>query len=192
MSAELRHVLGFLLLLVIVVAGIAVVSALYMMFRRKTGMPVERTGWFPGFSKTFSFSIGGPPGQLPDAASLEDMQRTQPLDPHVREHYRRYWERAKDRFEKNPVEGLKEAQDVLTDLMKERGSSAVSLSEKRVAAMDLLQAVGSMSDIFGTIDNARSAARGMAAAREGSDASVEDLRQAMAVYESAFEKLLAE
>jgi hypothetical protein len=179
------------LLAVFFIAGVVAIVAAFKLFRKKIGFSIERGSTFPVFSRTFNFSIGGPPpDSLPTPQELSAMQKLEPLDSHVRERYVRYWERAKDRFDRYPVDAVRDAEQLLTDLMKERGSSAVSMDEKREYAMDVAQTLCGMDDVFGKIENARAAARGMSAAREGRDADVEDLRQAMLVYESAFQKLL--
>jgi hypothetical protein len=187
MSDEWRQILGFVLVFAVVpIAAMVIVFAAYRMFRNRSEMP-------PGsFSKTFRFSIGSSPDQMPVTGNLDEIQQPQPLDPDVRDRYRRYWERTKDRFDGNPLESVKEAERLLTDLMEERRSSQVSLSEEKESALDLIQTFGGIGDVFATIEHAKAAARGMSAAREGGEANAEDLRQAMQVYESAFEKLLAE
>jgi hypothetical protein len=192
MSDQSRQILIFALVFLVAIAGIVAVVMAYLMFRRKIGSPVERDGWIPTFSKTFRFSVGPTPDQLPSTSDLEAMQKSQPLDQHTRDRYLLHWQRTKDRFDRHPVDAVRDAEELLTELMKERGSSALSLTEKRVYAMDLLQALGGIGGIFGAVENARAAGRGMAAAREGNEASPEDLRQAMAIYDAAFEKLLAD
>lgn len=180
-----------MLLAVIFLAGTLAMVALYKL-RKRVGGSTERGGTFPVFSKTFSFSIGPPPVDIPSARILPEAEKLAPLDPHVRDKYVRYWERAKERFERNPLESVKEAQEILMDLSKERGSSAVSLTERQEYTMDLIGALSGADDLFARVVNAQSAARGIAAAREGSEANVEDLRNALLVYESAFQRLIGE
>lgn len=193
MSDEWRQIVGFLLVFVVVpVAGMVIVVAAYRMFRKRSGSPVDRDGWIPRFSKTFRFSIGSSPDQMPVTGDLETMQLAQPLDQHTRDRYRLHWERTKDRFDGHPAEAVREAERLLTELMKERGWSGISLTEKKVYTMDFLQALAGIDGIFGAVENARAAGRGMRAAREGNEARPEDLRQAIAIYDAAFEKLLAD
>jgi hypothetical protein len=191
MNDQWRQIVGFLLVFVVVpVAGMVIVVSAYMMFRKRSGSPVDRDGWIPRYSKTFRFSIGSSPDQMPVTGDLETTQLAQPLDQHTRDRYRLHWERTKDQFDSHPIEALREAEQLLTELMKERGWSGITLTEKKGYAMDLLQALGGIDGVFGAAENARAAGRGMLAAREGHGANPEDLRHAMAIYDAAFEKLL--
>jgi hypothetical protein len=124
------------------------------------------------------------------AAEAELLERTErragfditPLEPEARDRYVEAWRRTQARFVDEPAEATREADRLITSVMRDRGYP-VDDFEQRAADLSV--------DHPQVVDDYR-AAHAIAAANDRSEASTEDLRQALVHYRSLFEELLEE
>ncbi|HEX2155611.1 MAG TPA: hypothetical protein VHS79_01305 [Actinomycetes bacterium] len=103
-----------------------------------------------------------------------------PLEPEARTRYIEAWRNTQAQFVDEPVEATREADRLITSVMRDRGYP-VDDFEQRAADISV--------DHPQVVDDYR-AAHAIAAANERSEASTEDLRQALVHYRSLFEELL--
>jgi hypothetical protein len=124
------------------------------------------------------------------AAEAELQERTErrasfdivPLEPEARDRYVEAWRQTQARFVDEPAEATREADQLITSVMRDRGYP-VDDFEQRAADVSV--------DHPQVVDDYR-AAHAIAAANDRSEASTEDLRQALVHYRSLFEELLEE
>ena len=102
------------------------------------------------------------------------------LDPEVRTRYIEAWHNTQALFVDEPVQATREADRLITSVMRDRGYP-VDDFEQRAADISV--------DHPQVVDDYR-AAHAIAAANDRSEASTEDLRQALVHYRSLFEELL--
>jgi hypothetical protein len=122
------------------------------------------------------------------AAETELRERTErraqfdvvPLEPEARTRYIEAWRHTQAQFVDEPAEATREADRLITSVMRDRGYP-VDDFEQRAADISV--------DHPQVVDDYR-AAHAIAAANERSEASTEDLRQALVHYRSLFEELL--
>jgi hypothetical protein len=122
------------------------------------------------------------------AAETELRERTQrrdrldivPLEPDARERYVVAWRSTQALFVDEPSEACREADRLITSVMRDRGYP-VDNFEQRATDVSV--------DHPQVVDDYR-AAQAIAAANARSEASTEDLRQALVHYRSLFEELL--
>jgi len=105
-----------------------------------------------------------------------------PLGAEQREVYAREWDEVQARFVDMPVDAMRDADSLLSRVMRERGYP-VSDFEQRAADVSV--------DHPGVVDNYRRA-QSISQRSAAGEASTEDLRQAMVHYRSLFNELLAE
>jgi hypothetical protein len=103
-----------------------------------------------------------------------------PLDPADRVRYVEAWRLTQARFVDEPAEATREADRLITAVMRDRGYP-IDDFEQRAADVSV--------DHPQVVDDYR-AAQAIASANERSEASTEDLRQALVHYRSLFEELL--
>jgi hypothetical protein len=122
------------------------------------------------------------------AAETELQERTErragfdivPLEPEARARYIEAWRNTQAQFVDEPVEATREADRLITSVMRDRGYP-VDDFEQRAADISV--------DHPQVVDDYR-AAHAIAAANDRAEASTEDLRQALVHYRSLFEELL--
>jgi hypothetical protein len=122
------------------------------------------------------------------AAESELLERTErrerleivSLEPAARARYVEAWRHTQAQFVDEPAEATREADRLVTSVMRDRGYP-VDDFEQRAADISV--------DHPQVVDDYR-AAHAIAAANERSEASTEDLRQALVHYRSLFEELL--
>jgi type VI protein secretion system component VasK len=105
-----------------------------------------------------------------------------PLEPSARERYAEAWNRVQADFVDRPVEAVREADRLVTEVMRERGYPMDDF-DQRVADVSV--------DHPHIVDNYR-AAHQISLASDRNEASTEDLRKAMVLYRSLFDELLRE
>jgi hypothetical protein len=120
-----------------------------------------------------------------EAELLERTERREgfdivPLDPEARARYIEAWRHTQAQFVDEPAEATREADRLITSVMRDRGYP-VDDFEQRAADISV--------DHPQVVDDYR-AAHAIAAANDRSEASTEDLRQALVHYRSLFEDLL--
>ena len=124
------------------------------------------------------------------AAEAELVERTErragfeivPLEPEARVRYVEAWRHTQAQFVDEPAEATREADRLITSVMRDRGYP-VDDFDQRAADLSV--------DHPQVVDDYR-AAHAIAARNERSEASTEDLRQALVHYRSLFEELLEE
>lgn len=171
--------------LLIFIVVLVVVAALVFRFgrRRRTarlrdqfGPEYERTAGEPGSRHAAEPDLEERRNQLEELEELE----TAPLDAAARERYLERWHLVQARFVDSPTEATRAADQLINEVMHNRGYPVEEL-EQRAAdiSVDHAQVVADYR-----------AAHAVAEANERSEASTEDLRQALVHYRSLFEDLL--
>jgi len=118
--------------------------------------------------------------ELQERTARREQLRIAPLDPAARDRYVAAWHMTQARFVDEPAEATREADRLITSVMRDRGYP-VDGFEQRTADVSV--------DHPQVVDDYR-AAHAIAAANQRSEASTEDLRQALVHYRSLFEELL--
>ena len=169
-----------LLVAILIVLALLVVLALFASRRRRSHKLREQFG--PEYDRTVAEA-----GDRKEAESRlqERTARRQrldivPLDAADRERYVEAWRQAQARFVDEPAEATREADRLITAVMRQRGYP-IDDFEQRAADISV--------DHPQVVDDYR-AAQAIASANERSEASTEDLRQALVHYRSLFEELL--
>ena len=103
-----------------------------------------------------------------------------PLEPEARDRYIEAWRSTQAQFVDEPAQATREADRLITSVMRDRGYP-VDDFEQRAADVSV--------DHPQVVDDYR-AAHAIAARNDRSEASTEDLRQALVHYRSLFEELL--
>jgi hypothetical protein len=103
-----------------------------------------------------------------------------PLEPEARARYLEAWRNTQAQFVDEPAEATREADRLITSVMRDRGYP-VDDFEQRAADISV--------DHPQVVDDYR-AAHAIAARNDRSEATTEDLRQALVHYRSLFEELL--
>jgi hypothetical protein len=137
-----------------------------------------------------SYSVNLGAGDSLEATETEGAVRS-PLGTVERRRYEQEWLQIRRLFHEAPEEAVRAADRLLKDIVKETGSTQVSLRTMHQTEGDPGDAVGTMRDAVNLAQNARSAARGIALATQYQNASSDDLTQAMDYYRALFDKLLA-
>jgi len=122
------------------------------------------------------------------AAETELQERTErragfdivPLEPEARARYIEAWRSPQAQFVDEPVEATREADRLITSVMRDRG----------YPVDDFEQRAADVSVDHPQVGDDYRAAHAIAAANDRSEASTEDLRQALVHYRSLFEELL--
>jgi hypothetical protein len=103
-----------------------------------------------------------------------------PLEPEARARYIEAWRNTQAQFVDEPVEATREADRLITSVMRDRGYP-IDEFDQRAADLSV--------DHPQVVDDYR-AAHAIALANDRSEATTEDLRQALVHYRSLFEELL--
>jgi FtsZ-interacting cell division protein ZipA len=169
-----------LLVAILIVIALLVVLALFAGRQRRSRKLRERFG--PEYDRTVAET-----GDRKEAESRlqERTERRQQLDivaldPADRDRYVQAWRQTQARFVDEPAEATREADRLITDVMRKRGYP-IDDFEQRAADISV--------DHPQVVDDYR-AAQAIAATNERGEASTEDLRQALVHYRSLFEELL--
>ena len=169
-----------LLVAILIVLALLVVLALFASRQRRSRKLREQFG--PEYDRTVAEA-----GDRKEAESRlqERTARRQrldivPLDAADRDRYVEAWRQTQARFVDEPAEATREADRLITAVMRQRGYP-IDDFEQRAADISV--------DHPQVVDDYR-AAQAIASANERSEASTEDLRQALVHYRSLFEELL--
>jgi hypothetical protein len=170
---------GVIALIVVIVLVIGVVALLAARKRRSQRLQ-EHFG--PEYDRVVEAAGGRSAAEqeLKDRELRRERIDVVPLDPDVRARYLETWHRTQARFVDGPVEATGEADRLVTDVMRDRGYPVENF-EQRAADISV--------DYPRLVEDYR-AARAIASANDRSEASTEDLRQALVHYRSLFEELL--
>jgi predicted nucleic acid-binding protein len=118
--------------------------------------------------------------ELHERAQRRETFEIVPLEPEARARYVEAWRNTQAQFVDEPAEATREADRLISSVMRDRGYP-VDDFEQRAADLSV--------DHPQVVDDYR-AAHAIAAANDRSEASTEDLRQALVHYRSLFEELL--
>ena len=171
---------GLLVAILIVVAVLVVVLAFFAARQQRSRKLRERFG--PEYDRTVAEAGDRNEAEARLQERTERRQRLDivPLDPADRDRYVEAWRQTQARFVDEPAEATREADRLITDVMRKRGYP-IDDFEQRAADISV--------DHPQVVDDYR-AAQAIASANERSEASTEDLRQALVHYRSLFEELL--
>jgi hypothetical protein len=169
-----------LLVAILIVLVLLVVLALVAGRQRRSRRLKERFG--PEYDRTVAESGDrkAAESQLEERTARRERFDIVPLDPADRARYLEAWRQTQARFVDEPAEATREADRLITSVMRDRGYP-IDDFEQRAADVSV--------DHPQVVDDYR-AAHAIAAANERSEASTEDLRQALVHYRSLFEELL--
>jgi hypothetical protein len=169
-----------LLVLIIVIA--VVVMALLVVLVRVQRTARLRKQFGPEYDRAVaeSGSRGAAESDLEDRRQRRLKLEITPLDPAARDRYLGEWRLVQARFVDSPGEATRAADRLISEVMRERGYP-VEEFEQRAADVSV--------DHPQVVDDYR-AAHAVAQANERSEATTEDLRQALVHYRSLFEDLL--
>jgi FtsZ-interacting cell division protein ZipA len=173
MDTSLLVILLIVLVLLVVLALVASRQMRSRRLREKFGPEYDRTVTEAGDRKQAE-------SQLQERTERRQQLDIVPLDPADRDRYVEAWRQTQARFVDEPAEATREADRLITDVMRKRGYP-IDDFEQRAADISV--------DHPQVVDDYR-AAQAIAAANERSEASTEDLRQALVHYRSLFEELL--
>jgi hypothetical protein len=170
---------GVIVLVVVIVLAVGV-AALLLARQRRSRRLQERFG--PEYDRVVESAgdRGAAERELKERELRRERIHVVPLEEAVRDRYLEAWHRTQARFVDAPVEATREADRLVTDVMRERGYPVENF-EQRAADISV--------DYPRLVDDYR-AARAIASANDRSEAGTEDLRQALVHYRSLFEELL--
>jgi len=169
-----------LLIAILIVVALLVVLALFAGRQRRSRKLRERFG--PEYDRTVAETGDRKEAetQLQERTERRQQLDIVALDPADRDRYVEAWRQTQARFVDEPAEATREADRLVTDVMRKRGYP-IDDFEQRAADISV--------DHPQVVDDYR-AAQAIAAANERGEASTEDLRQALVHYRSLFEELL--
>jgi FtsZ-interacting cell division protein ZipA len=169
-----------LLVVILIVLALLVVLALVAGRQRRSRRLRERFG--PEYDRTVAEAGDRKEAEsrLEERTARRERLDIVPLDPADRTRYVEAWRLTQARFVDEPAEATREADRLITAVMRDRGYP-IDDFEQRAADVSV--------DHPQVVDDYR-AAQAIAAANERSEASTEDLRQALVHYRSLFEELL--
>jgi len=139
-----------------------------------------------GFGPEYDRTVAEAPSRREAEADLRERRDRhdefdiRPLSADARERYTREWETTQARFVDDPEAAIRDADDLIQSVMRERGYPVEDFDQR---AADL------SVDHPEVISNYR-AAHGISIANERGNASTENLRTAMVHYRELFEELL--
>jgi FtsZ-interacting cell division protein ZipA len=170
---------GVVVAIVIVVILLAIL-AFFASRQRRSRRLRDRFG--PEYERTVAEAPNrrAAESELEERAARRERLQIVPLDPAAHDRYVAAWHETQARFVDEPAEATREADRLITSVMRDRGYP-IDDFEQRAADVSV--------DHPQVVDDYR-AAHAVAAANERSEASTEDLRQAMVHYRSLFEELL--
>jgi hypothetical protein len=168
--------------LIVILVAVALVVVLALVASRQMRSRRLRERFGPEYDRTVAEAGDRKQAEARLQGRTERRQRLDivPLDPADRDRYVEAWRQTQARFVDEPAEATREADRLITDVMRKRGYP-IDDFEQRAADVSV--------DHPQVVDDYR-AAQAIAAANERSEASTEDLRQALVHYRSLFEELL--
>lgn len=169
------------LLVAIIVVVVIVLALTWVLIRRRRSARL-REQFGPAYERAVieSGSRQAAEAELEDRRARREKLEIAALDRASRERYLEQWRLVQARFVDSPTEATRAADRLITEVMRERGYPVEDF-EQRAADISV--------DHPEVVDDYR-AAHAVAEANERSEASTEDLRQALVHYRSLFEDLL--
>ncbi|MFI9006227.1 hypothetical protein ACIGNX_03205 [Actinosynnema sp. NPDC053489] len=170
--------IGVIVVVLVVLAAIAVLAKFLMQRKRL------RSKFGPEYDRALEHngSRMAAERELAEREREHSKLELRALDAATRENYARNWTAVQERFVDEPNEAVSQADQLLTDLMAERGypTEGYERSEKMLS-------VGHAR----TLDHFREA-HSIAERKDRGEATTEDLRNAMVHYRTVFEDLLGD
>jgi hypothetical protein len=168
------------LIAILIVLVLLAAAAVLVGRRQRTRRLQDRFG--PEYDRTIAAAGDrrSAENELQERTARRERLQIAPLDPAARDRYVAAWHATQARFVDEPAEATREADRLITSVMRDRGYP-VDDFDQRTADVSV--------DHPQVVDDYR-AAHAIAAANERSEASTEDLRQALVHYRSLFEELL--
>ncbi|HEV8425839.1 MAG TPA: hypothetical protein VGS14_11735 [Actinomycetes bacterium] len=168
-------------IIIVVVAAVIVLAAIaaWMQQRRRSQLQDR-------FGSEYDHTVSERGERRAAEKELADRERKRerldivPLSPEAQARYSASWQGVQGHFVDDPVGAVNEADRLVTDVMRDRGYPIDDFEQR---ANDI------SVDHPQVVDDYR-AAHAIAAANDRSEASTEDLRQALVHYRSLFEELL--
>jgi hypothetical protein len=169
---------AWIVIAVVVVVAIAVVA--WALTRSRSSELRDRFG--PEYERTVDERGGRRAGEseLRDRVKRREQLDVRPLPAAAAQRYVGQWRDVQARFVDAPGTALAEADTLITSVMRERGYPMDDF-EQRSADLSV--------DHADVVDNYR-AAHAISLANDHGQASTEDLRQAMVLYRSLFERMI--
>ncbi len=168
--------------LLVFIIVLVVVAALAFVLTRQRRTARLRDQFGPEYERTVAEtgSRHAAEAELQDRRHRLEELEIAPLDSAARERYLERWHLVQAQFVDSPTEATRAADRLISEVMRDRGYP-VEEFEQRAADISV--------DHAQVVDDYR-AAHAVAEANERSEASTEDLRQALVHYRSLFEDLL--
>jgi hypothetical protein len=169
------------LIAILVVLVVVAVAAVFLTRRRRTDRLRQRFG--PEYERTVSRAGDRRAAEADLSARTERRQELTivPLDPAAQARYEQEWRATQGRFVDDPAGATREADTLVTRLMRERGYPVDDDFERQAAVVSV--------DHPKVAEDYR-AAHAVYRANEKGLASTDDLRQAFVHYRSLFAQLL--
>jgi hypothetical protein len=169
-----------LLVAIIVIVLIVLALAWILMRQRRTARLRKQFG--PEYERAVneSGSRQAAEAELEDRRARREKLEIVALEPAARDRYLEQWRLVQAQFVDSPTEATRAADRLINEVMRDRGYPVEDF-EQRAADVSV--------DHPQVVDDYR-AAHAVAEANERSEASTEDLRQALVHYRSLFEELL--
>jgi hypothetical protein len=170
----------WLIVAVVVVAAIALAYVAWQALQRRR----VRQRFGPEFDRTVDIT-GRPRAAERDLRSRQqarDELDVRPLEPAARQRYADAWQQTQAQFVDAPVEIIRSADDLLVQVMRERGYP-VDDYDRQTGAISV--------DHPGVVGNYR-VAHEIAVRSKDTQVTAEDLRRAMLHFRSLFDELLGE
>jgi hypothetical protein len=169
-----------LLVAIIVIVVIVLALAWFLMRRQRTARLRKQFG--PEYERAVSESGSrqAAEAELEDRRARREKLEIVALEPAARDRYLEQWRLVQAQFVDSPTEATRAADRLINEVMRDRGYPVEDF-EQRAADVSV--------DHPQVVDDYR-AAHAVAEANERSEASTEDLRQALVHYRSLFEELL--
>ena len=170
------------LMMVVVIAVVAVAAALwYALQQRNRARLRDRFG--PEYERAVQDTGDTRRAERELARREERVKKLElrPLEPAQRARFQEQWRRVQARFVDAPAEAVREADTVVTEVMRAEGYPTADF-EQRTADISV--------DHPAVVENYR-AARAISLRNRSGEANTEDLRQAMVHYRTLFEDLLS-
>jgi hypothetical protein len=167
--------------IVIAVAVIVVLAVIWGATRAKRSRALKES-----FGSEYDRTVGQAGGRGAAERELRERQKQheqldiRPLSPESRDRYVRRWQSTQARFVDDPKGAVAEADQLVQDVMQERGYPAKDF-DRRVA--DISVAHPNLVEKYRTAD-------GIARASERGEATTEDMRHSVRHYRALFAELL--
>jgi FtsZ-interacting cell division protein ZipA len=175
---------GTVLAIIIIVAVIVVIAAVVLAVVQSRRRRTLKDRFGPEYDRTIDVTDSKRQAHkdLRDRAAQRDQLEIRELTPAAASRYQEQWTLVQQQFVDTPAEAVREAQQLVTTVMRERGYPTDDHDEREsMLSVD-------HSDI---VDRYRTASQIESRSQAGK-ATTEDLRQAMQHYRSLFDALLGD